>query len=68
MDSGLALRAPRNDKLIERALLPRPNSDFFIIFVDRIFTSLLQRPFTNDFDQLQRIDRAACLWRARHAD
>jgi hypothetical protein len=45
-----------------------PRENFFIIFVDRIFTALLQRPFTNAFDAIARIDNAACLCRAGHAD
>jgi len=41
---------------------------FFIIFVDRIFTSFLQQPFTKAFDAIVRIDMAACLCRTGHAD
>jgi hypothetical protein len=38
---------------------------FFIIFVDAIFTTLFERPFTNDFDcgaQIQQM--LACIARA----
>jgi hypothetical protein len=47
-------------------LVSREN--FFTIFVDRKFTSLLQRPFTNAFDVVVRTGAGACLCRAGHAD
>jgi hypothetical protein len=38
---------------------------FFIIFVDRIFTTLFERPFTNDFDCEARFQQMlACIARA----
>jgi hypothetical protein len=40
----------------------------FSIFVDRIFTTSLQAPFTNVFDVIAAIAAIACLCRARHAD
>jgi hypothetical protein len=38
---------------------------FFIIFVDAIFTTLFERPFTNDFDCEAQIQQMlACIARA----
>jgi hypothetical protein len=34
---------------------------FFIIFVDAIFTTLLERPFTDVFDVMAQIPAAACV-------
>jgi len=41
---------------------------FFTEFVDRIFTTSLQAPFTNAFDVIAAGDAIACLCRAGHAD
>jgi hypothetical protein len=41
---------------------------FFIIFVDAIFTTLFQRPFTNAFDVTGADAANSCVWRAGHAD
>jgi hypothetical protein len=40
----------------------------FSIFVNRKFTSLLQRPFTKAFDGVSRMRMAACVCRAGNAD
>ena len=39
----------------------------FIIFVDRIFTTSLQRAFTNTIDASAQIIAPACVCRARNA-
>jgi hypothetical protein len=38
---------------------------FFIIFVDAIFTTLFERPFTNVFDVMAQTPAAACVYPAR---
>jgi hypothetical protein len=38
---------------------------FFIIFVDAIFTTLFERPFTNVFDVMAQTPPPACLYPAR---
>jgi hypothetical protein len=38
---------------------------FFIIFVDAIFTTLFERPFTNVFDVMAQTPAPACVYRAR---
>jgi len=40
----------------------------FIIFVDRIFTTSLQRLFTNALDVIPQIAAIPCVCRARNAD
>jgi hypothetical protein len=40
---------------------------FFIIFVDAIFTTLFERPFTNVFDVNAQSATNTCLYRARNA-
>jgi hypothetical protein len=42
--------------------------NFFIISVDRIFTTLLQRLFTNAFDVTTQTAAFACMYRACNAD
>jgi hypothetical protein len=37
-------------------------------FVDRIFTTSIQAPFTNAFDAIAASEAIACLCRAGHAD
>jgi hypothetical protein len=44
------------------------NNFLFIIFVDRIFTSLFERLFTNVFDVSAQTSTNPCVYRARHAD
>jgi hypothetical protein len=41
---------------------------FFIIPVDRIFTSFVKAAFTSIFDVSIEILAIACVYRARHAD
>jgi hypothetical protein len=45
---------------------PRPF--FFIIFVDAIFTTLLERLFTNVFDVIAQTATISCLYLARITD
>jgi hypothetical protein len=40
----------------------------FIIFVDAIFTSLFERPFTKVFDVTGANPRFSCVYRACNAD
>jgi hypothetical protein len=47
---------------------PRPAKILFIIFVDRIFTTLFERLFTNVFDVIAQNPAIPCVYRARHAD
>jgi hypothetical protein len=42
--------------------------NFFTIFVDAIFTTLFERPFTNTFDVIAQTQAFACLYRAGNAD
>ena len=41
---------------------------FFIIFVDRIFTTFIARPFTNAFDVTSANAAISCVYRACNAD
>jgi hypothetical protein len=43
-------------------------ADRLIIFVDRIFTTSLQRSFTNAFDASAQNIGLSCVYRARNAD
>jgi len=54
--SGFAPRAPRND--VDR-------KTFFINFVDAIFTTLFERPFTNAFDVMAQTPGFACVYPSR---
>jgi len=45
---------------------PRPF--FFIIFVDAIFTTLLERLFTNVFDVIAQTAAISCVYLARTTD
>ena len=40
----------------------------FIIFVDRMFTTFIQPPFTNVFDAIAQITADSCLYPARNGD
>jgi hypothetical protein len=42
--------------------------NLFTIFVDAIFTTLFERPFTNTFDVIAQTRTIACLYRAGNAD
>jgi hypothetical protein len=46
----------------------RPAQSFFIILVDRTFTTSVERAFTNLFDAFAASQAIPCLCRARHAD
>jgi hypothetical protein len=53
----------------DRSRYRRGNScNFFIIFVDAIFTTLLEPLFTNALDMIDAKSTEHCVWRARHAD
>jgi hypothetical protein len=45
-----------------------PRKNLFIIFVDAIFTTLFERPFTNVFDVIGAKSANHCVCRASHAD
>jgi hypothetical protein len=47
---------------------PRAAKNFFIIFVDRIFTTLFERLFTNVFDVTSINSGITCVYRACNAD
>jgi hypothetical protein len=42
--------------------------EFFSIFVDRIFTTSIQAPFTNAFEAIAQVPAIACRCRVGHAD
>jgi hypothetical protein len=42
--------------------MTRPRAEFFTFFVDRIFTTLVERPFTNVFGVIALYNLASCLW------
>jgi hypothetical protein len=42
--------------------------NFFIIFVDGIFTTFIAWPFTNAFDALRENHAMSCVSHAGHAD
>jgi hypothetical protein len=46
----------------------RNRQNFFIIFVDAIFTTLFEPLFTNVFDVMAQTSAFACLYRAGNAD
>jgi len=53
------------------SFLSRPQScvrHFFIIFVDRIFTSFVEAAFTSISDPRSEKAAIACLYHQRHAD
>jgi len=55
------LRFARNDD--DRCpVMTRPRRNFFTFFVDRIFTTLVERPFTNVFGVIALYNFASCLW------
>jgi hypothetical protein len=51
-----------------RALDTGTRKDFFILFVDAMFTTLLERLFTNAPDVIRANYVRDCMCRARHAD
>jgi len=52
---------------VARAQRPGPKI-FFIIFVDAMFTTLLEQLFTNALDVIGAKLMKSCVCRARHAD
>ena len=46
----------------------RAGGKFFIIFVDRIFTTLFERLFTNVFDRTARTQVISCVYPGCNAD
>ena len=44
------------------------DENFFIIFVDAIFTTSFERLFTNGFDRRAQIASNPCVYRARITD
>jgi hypothetical protein len=56
----------QSNPVMMRSLAARAN--FFIIFVDLIFTTLFERPFTKVFDVPGANSAFSCLYRARNAD
>jgi hypothetical protein len=53
------------------SVIPEPRDSgmtletFFIIFVDAIFTTLFEHPFTNVFDVMAQTPASACVYPAR---
>ena len=45
-----------------------PVQNFFINFIDGMFTTLLERLFTNALDVIDAKSARDCVCRARHAD
>jgi hypothetical protein len=45
-----------------------PAENFFIIFVDAIFTTLFERLFTNVFEVIAQIAAISCVYPARTTD
>jgi len=70
--SWFALSRAPEWRLMWRAHLSRSDTEpgriFFTIFIDWIFTSFVERPFTNVFNATSRLNATACLYRACNAD
>jgi len=47
---------------------PRRAENSFVIFVDEIFTTLFEPPFTNVSDAIAPIAAISCLYRAGNGD
>jgi hypothetical protein len=54
--------------IVRRFWVHHGTRNFFIIFVDAIFTTLLEPLFTNALDVIGAKLMKSCVWRARHAD
>jgi hypothetical protein len=65
-DSALTLTPPTTGTRSDAAA--RPCKNFFIIFVDAIFTTLFEPLFTNFFDVTSANAPIPCLYRAGNAD
>jgi len=62
---------PGHDACILESPVPKQDgsrANSFIIFIDRIFTTSVERAFTNVFDAFAASQAIACLCRVRHAD
>jgi hypothetical protein len=57
-------RNPRNDAGNKSAR----RKNFFIIFIDAMFTTLFERPFTKVLEVIAQIAANTCVYRACHAD
>jgi hypothetical protein len=55
----------RATPVMMRKNFPAAGTDFIIIFVDAIFTTLFERPFTNVFDVIAQIAAFSCVYPAR---
>jgi hypothetical protein len=51
-----------------RGTNPHVAKIFFIIFIDAMFTTLFERPFTKVFDVIAQTATNSCVYRACHAD
>jgi hypothetical protein len=51
-----------------RGTNPHAAKTFFIIFVDAMFTTLFERPFTKVLEVIAQIAANTCVYRACHAD
>jgi len=54
--------------VVTRKKIPHAATNSFIIFVDRIFTTLFERLFTKVFDVIAAKPPISCLYRACNAD
>jgi hypothetical protein len=53
---------------IARGAEPEPRRFSFTVFVDAIFTTLLEALFTKAFDVIARFCVRTCVWRSGRAD
>ncbi len=56
------------EPVMMRGTNPHARKNFFIIFVDAIFTTLFERLFTNVFDVTGANRDGSCVYRACNAD
>jgi hypothetical protein len=55
------------EPVVARATNAHGAENFFIIFVDRIFTNSIEPPFTNVFDAAAPVAAISCLCHERNA-
>jgi len=67
MRTAVAAGRAANPVLIRATISPR-SQNFFIIFVDAIFTTLFERLFTKVFDVTGANPSSCCVYLACHAD
>ncbi|MDZ4368611.1 MAG: hypothetical protein U0987_16550 [Afipia sp.] len=68
-DKGKCLRGDDIECFVSsRPSEMEPRQFAFTIFVDAIFTTLLEALFTNAFDVMACFQARACVWRARRGD